>query len=124
MGDFFTGALPTDSGTQWPPNITIDTNDRETNSTFQLHWEWKGAHITLIQSAGPWNQETLKRLACHLLLEGLPDERLEDVVDAFNDIYEFQVLQSSGKTALPEPQKIPGMIGKSYERPDYYVIEE
>lgn len=65
-----------------------------------------------------------QRFLCHVLVERLPQDGLEEAFVTLRDMYEFYATRSKVNALPSAPQKLPAKQGKSYERPSFHIEEE
>jgi hypothetical protein len=65
------------------------------------------------------------RLLCHVLLDQIPDQGMQELLDIMSDLYEFYSSRTEAYTpSLPEPPKLKARVGKAIIRPVFPIIED
>ena len=77
------------------------------------------------QSSGPFDQTSSgpARLFGHLILDGIPDEALPEVLELLGNAWVFY---QPGPPQIEAPQRRPlkGKVTRRYERPAYSLVDE
>jgi hypothetical protein len=63
------------------------------------------------------------RTVCYHLLDLIPDEGLEEVLNTLSDCWEFYSSRHGTLPALPEVHEIKGTVSEVMERPPLYIDE-
>lgn len=66
----------------------------------------------------------LVRLLCHLLVDHIPDRGVPELCESLGGMYEFYAIAPEHPPLLPRQQRITGVRGRSYERPEFHIEEE
>ncbi len=65
------------------------------------------------------------RMVCHALVDALPDEALDELLEAVTSMKEFYLNRPVEPSLLPAPSLvIPATVTRAVERPEFYVVEE
>ena len=82
---------------QWEPIELLDS--AQSRSSLTLHWyqDVTGAHFAHFVSFEPQNRQTESnnyeplwlRVLCHVLLNRVPEEGLQEALESLSNIYEF-----------------------------------
>lgn len=64
------------------------------------------------------------RIVCHALVDLMPEAALRETLESLKEAWEFYRLPPPPPALLPHTIRIPVTLGKTYERPDFHVVEE
>lgn len=65
------------------------------------------------------------RLGCHLIIDRIPEEGLQEACESLSEIYNFYTeLPPTANQPLLEPQPIQVTLSASYERPAFQLTED
>lgn len=96
-------------------------------------WSWAYFHSvgTTLGSKDEWEYSSLNqrnfwaRLGCHLIIDKIPEEGLQEACESLSEIYNFYTeLPPPANRTLLEPQPIQVTLSASYERPAFQLTEE
>lgn len=109
LGGSSGGALPSGSITLWNLSAPEDVTE-SAGLPNRLCFEWNRADAGL----------TRTRVACHLLMEFIPDRGLSELCESLAEMYEFYSFEPS-TPLLPSHQSIAGTVGQTYQRPEFQI---
>ena len=143
-GDCFAGASATDCTARWnlAPSLGLlgDTNFyagpgiQLEQGPFVMHWSQQVPQgrlmytLTFQQTAAepeiPLPLEAWQRILCHALLNRIPDEGLDEVLENLREAWQFYTFKPSGTRRLEAIQEGPARLGETCVRPVFQAAEE
>jgi len=66
----------------------------------------------------------LERVACHMMVEAIPDRGIPELWHTLVGIREFHSEPVPKRAELPAPERLSVRIGHTYERPPFRLEEE
>ena len=129
--DFSVGASHSGFTTPWPHVLFEQTVGQPGGPAIVLAWgrDDEGVHVTHqvrvslddVIVSGEASQFTVGRLFCHFLLDQIPDFGMPELCDSLANMYEFYTTSLEHAPLLPRQQSMIGVLGDSYERPEFHL---
>ena len=112
-----------------PWNLSVSSDD-PAHALFQWHETTDAGrfvHQVLFQphleTAGQWYMTVLPRMACHVIVNRMPDEGLPELCQSLGQMLEFYASrQPIERLARESPTK--AIVVAHEERPPFYLVEE
>jgi len=65
------------------------------------------------------------RFLCHLFVSNIPRQGLPELCESLQDIYlYYQTPFTKEPSLLTQSERLPGKLGRTYERPEFQIAEE